>query len=135
MRLNVPLSSPSVARRASAFHNCRMGTSVYTRACVLVPCANAFLPPGKINDLPSAGTIQSAATLYVSLSTVRRAVMPKVEQNHIGSTRACVGVHTLVYIYIYTQVYLSCACMPLSPMRIDLFPSRSNTQIKMQMQM
>lgn len=51
---------------------------------------------GKINDLPSAGTIQSAATLYVCLGTVRRGDASCLRSNK--NTRTRVYVRTYVYV-------------------------------------
>lgn len=115
------------AKWASAFHKCSYGriqthvsTNVYTRACVYWVRVERSCC-GKINDLPSAGTIQSAATLYVCLGTVRRGDASCLRSNK--NTRARIYVYRCVCTRTFRCV---------SPMRIDLFPSR---ELKNKLQM
>lgn len=55
---------------------------VPTRANACTRFQTAFLPREKINDSPSTGTIQSAATLYVSGEYAAMLRPSKVEQKH-----------------------------------------------------
>lgn len=92
-------------------------TYTFTRACI--GSRREHSCRGKINDLPSPGTIQSAATLYVSeYSASRWCELPKVEQKH---TSAYIAAYTCVHIHTLPH---------MSPIRIDLFPSRARIKCK-----